>query len=680
MGPYGGDARSIAQDPGDSRHLFLGTANGWVYESHDGGHDWARLAQIAKRDDLVIDHILIDPHDPRHLMVGTWVIDRPEGGLYVSIDGGRTWYEQAQMRGQSIRSMARSEVNPNLLVAGTLKGVFRSIDNGTHWSQISPVGSTEIHEVESIAIDPVDTNIIYAGTWHLPWKTTDGGAHWENIKNGVIDDSDVFSIIIDPVHPKTVYASACSGIYKSLDGGAQFRKINGIPSTARRTRKLTQDPAFLGTVYAGTTEGLYRTQNAGGSWARLTGSDVIVNDVWVDPKNSNHLLLATDRGGVLSSEDGGVTFQQSNSGFSARQVVSYTSDPHSGTIYVGVVNDKTTGGVFMSADGGLHWEQQSQGLGGRDVFSLAWLPNGSVLAGTNHGIFHLQDGEWKDSGKLLPAAAVESKSEKAPVSKKSAPSSRKKTTAHSSAHKATVAFYLPLTAEQARVRRASAQKRTARPKKPAPPAEPVQMDSVVYTIQRLGDTLYAGTTNGVVKSFDSGESWTPVAELAMPDTRFIGAHGKAVLVGTLKRLALSVDYGKTWDTVALPKDLTQIGAVAVDELNNLWVGGREGVYYSTDYGETWNTLHNLFITQVDDIHFDAPQHRVLVTSITTPFAFAVSLPDYKVSYWETGWNLRFARPVGDHLIGASLFDGMVIQPRMVDSKFGPAAKEKLQRK
>src|ERR1035438_5069119 len=48
-------------------------------------------------------------------------------------------------------------------------------------------------EVESLAVDPGNPQIVYAGTWHLPWKTQDGGKNWENIKQGVIDDSDVFS-------------------------------------------------------------------------------------------------------------------------------------------------------------------------------------------------------------------------------------------------------------------------------------------------------------------------------------------------------------------------------------------------------------------------------------------------------------------------------------------------------
>ena len=128
-----------------------------------------------------------------------------------------------EMSGQSVRSLARSRRTRTCWWRARSQGVFRSKDNGKHWEQISPAGSSEIHEVESVAIDPKDPNIIYAGTWHLPWKTVDGGAHWENIKQGIIEDSDVFSIVIDPAQPNIVYASACSGIYKSTDAGMRVQ-------------------------------------------------------------------------------------------------------------------------------------------------------------------------------------------------------------------------------------------------------------------------------------------------------------------------------------------------------------------------------------------------------------------------------------------------------------------------
>jgi photosystem II stability/assembly factor-like uncharacterized protein len=245
FGPDGGDARAFAVDPHDHTHLYLGTATGWIYESRNGGEDWKRLAWIGKRDDLALDSIVVDSSNPKHILVGAWVLGSPDGGIFSSSDGGVTWTSNTEMQGQSIRALTASPSDAKVVIAGTLKGVYRSADGGEHWQLISPAGSMELHEVESIAIDPVDPQIIYAGTWHLPWKTIDGGAHWVGIKQGIIEDSDVFSIILDPKTPKVVYASACSGIYKSEDGGGKFQKIQGIPSTARRTRVLMQDPKNL---------------------------------------------------------------------------------------------------------------------------------------------------------------------------------------------------------------------------------------------------------------------------------------------------------------------------------------------------------------------------------------------------------------------------------------------------
>src|SRR5208283_3331032 len=176
----------------------------------------------------------------------------------------------------------------------------------------------------------------------------------------------------------------------SENAGVLFHRIQGIPAEARRTRVLMQDPENRQVVYAGTTEGLYKTVDAGKTFQRMTGTEVVVNDVYVDPGDSNHVLLATDRGGVLVSRDAGATFAVSNQGISERKVAALLvdrSDPQ--RLYAGVVNDKSYGGVFRSVDGGEHWEQLGSGLDGRDVFSLAQTKDGAIVAGTNHGLFVL---------------------------------------------------------------------------------------------------------------------------------------------------------------------------------------------------------------------------------------------------------------------------------------------------
>jgi photosystem II stability/assembly factor-like uncharacterized protein len=637
FGPDGGDARSFAADPHDHSHLYLGTLTGWIYESRDGGGTWKRLAWVGKRDDLVLDSIVVDSANPKHLLVGAWVLGSTEGGLYISNDGGVSWESDAVMRGQSIRALAASPSNPKIVVAGTLKGVYRSTDAGEHWTLISPEGSQEIHEVESIAIDPVDPQIIYAGTWHLPWKTTDGGEHWANIKQGIIDDSDVFSIIVDPKDSNVVYASACSGIYKSQSAGEKFQKVQGIPSTARRTRVLEQDPQNLNIVFAGTTEGLFRTGDSGATWIRTTGPEVIVNDVYIDPTNTNRLLLATDRGGVLASNDGGYSFLPSNSGFSARQITSYIGDAaQPATIYVGVVNDKAWGGVFVSDNGGLSWSQKSTGLNGQDVFSLGQASDGTILAGTGHGIYRLQGEVWNRVNNVSlsehqsPQAAAEKKTS-APV-------------------------------------RAAGKVRAAAPKRTVEVAPAHVFDANVNAIARAGDTLYAATSAGMLRSVTAGESWKLVAGPERQDWRFVAAARSWVLVATLRTAMLSSDGGQRWESMGLPATLDQLAAVAVDDSGSLWVAGRQGVFLSQDRGTTWETLKNLPIGDVNSLFYDQPSQRMLITANNkNMIAFAVHLPDHAVRYWNTGWHLKLVRPVGDYLVGATLFDGMVVQPRMVDS-------------
>ena len=637
FGPEGGDVRSFAADPHDHSHLYLGTVTGWIYESRNGGAEWRRLAWVGKRDDLALDSIVVDSSNPRHILVGGWVLGSTDGGLYVSKDGGVSWESEPAMRGESIRALEAAPSDPKILVAGTLKGVYQSTDGGTQWRLISPEGSQELHEVESVAIDPADPQIIYAGTWHLPWKTTDGGEHWTNIKQGIIDDSDVFSIIVDPKDSKTVYLSACSGIYKSQNGGEKFQKVQGIPSTARRTRVMMQDPQNLNIVFAGTTEGLFRTGDSGEAWVRTTGPEVIVNDVYIDPTNTNRILLATDRGGVLASNDGGYSFLPSNRGFSARQITSYVADTaRPATIYVGVVNDKAWGGVFVSDNGGLSWSQRSGGLNGQDVFSLGQASDGTVIAGTGHGIYRLQGDVWD----RVNSVSLSGHGSSQPAEKK-----------------ATV------------VARSSGNSRAAVAQKPAvadPPRD--AFDATVNSISRSGDTLYAATSEGLIRSATAGESWKLVGGLERVNWSLVATAKSWVVAATLRSAMLSSDGGQRWEPLRLPDSLEQVAAVAVDDSGGLWVAGREGVFASRDRGAAWQSLKNLTIRDVNSLFYDEPSQRILVTANSkNTIVFAVHVPDWSVHYWNSGWNLKLVRPMGDHLVGATLFDGVVVQPRMVDS-------------
>lgn len=628
VGPDGGDARAFAMVPGHPEHLYLGTTDSWIYESNDGGAGWHRLARLDGSDALVIDHIVVDEANPAVLYAAAWRPDETGGGLWISRDGGRSWVEDAGMRGQSIRAFAQAPSDAKMLFAGTLTGVFRSADAGATWRQISPPGSREIHEVESLAVDPADPGIVYVGTWHLPWKTVNGGKTWHNIKRGVIDDSDVFSILLDPARPRTVYASACSGIYKSLDGGELFRKIQGIPSSARRTRVLKQDPRNPEIVYAGTTEGLYKTVNGGRSFHRMTGPDVIVNDVYVDPSNPGHVLLATDRGGVLASVNGGESFRASNRGISQRKVAALLADPaNPRRIFAGVVNDKAYGSAFVSDDGGAEWRQIAAGLDGRDVFALGASPKGEVLAGTNDGVFlwNSEANRWQErdtiANTLVKTATKTVRGEHVNVERK----------------------------VKAALRR---------------------MEGRVYAFDLSGDAWLVSTAGGVFSSRDQGRTWQGGPVMGVASYLSVTAHGKLMAAARADGVVLSEDGGETWWPMGIPLVLTRIHRVAFSRDGTLWLGAREGVYFTRNLGKTWMWVHRLPLANVDDLYYDAQMNKVLVTSRQSDFVFAIDPATLDWKWWQTGYRLAAVRSAGGRVLAASLDNGVLVEPHAVGRELG----------
>jgi photosystem II stability/assembly factor-like uncharacterized protein len=616
LGPDGGDVRSLAYDPNNPDRIFLGTSSGTLYLSTDGGVNWSRLAHFGSSFEMVLDHIVMDAANTRTMYVSAWSVESATtGDLFRSKDGGKTWELLPEMHSKSIRAVAMAPSDPKTLVTGALDGVFRSRDGGDSWQRISPEDHAEIKNVESVAIDPVNPDVIYAGTWHLPWKTEDGGKTWHNIKRGVIDDSDVFSIIIDPSNPALVFASACSGIYKSESAGEFFHKIQGIPFSARRTRALRLDPSNHNVIYAGTTEGLWKTTDAGATWKRMTGANIVVNDVVVDPRNSLHILLATDRGGVLASDDAGATFTASNRGFAHRQVASLLVDRNdSAVLYAGLLNDKEFGGVFVSRDSGQSWKQLSDGLGVRDIFVLRQLEDGSVMAGTNRGIFALKPGEelWQ------PLNTLE-------IQKTSTVRHGKQKTVN---------------------RRWVTTELTAR------------IDGLEVGPKKW----YALTSSGLLVSMDHGTTWRNVVLPGVKDLAGIAVAGPAVIATTRREVMVSLDEGEHWYTCTHIPSVSLINGVLLDHDGNIWVAAREGAFRSTDAGDTWHYISALKLSNIVSIQYDDENRRFLASGSSSTGIFESTDNGRTWQRTDSGWQMRDFRSAHGRLIAATAFDGVVIQP------------------
>jgi photosystem II stability/assembly factor-like uncharacterized protein len=619
LGPEGGDARALAYDPENPDRIYLGTSAGQLYVSRDNGVSWARLASFGEGSDYVLDNIAVDPADGNTLYVAAWSDENAHGDLFRTRDGGRTWQALPAMHGRSIRAMAMAPSDPRTLVVGALDGVFRSHDGGDTWERISPAGHPEIKNIESLAVDPQHPDTIFAGTWHLPWKTTDGGRSWYPIKKGVIDDSDVFSIIVDPTDPSVVYASACSGIYKSEDAAASFRKIQGIPSSARRTRVLQQDPANPAVVYAGTTEGLWKTTDAGHTWKRMTSANVIVNDVLVDPRRPARVLLATDRSGVLASDDAGQSFVASNRGFSRRQVAAFLVDrSNPNTFYAGVVNDKEYGGLFATHDGGATWQQMNDGLGGQDIFTLGQAPNGDLVAGSSRGLwrYSFRDRRWRPSSLLLrektvPVRTVWKKGKKEVITRTDWVKS--------------------------------------------------ELTARVVQLVVMPEKWYAATSGGFFTSLDQGKSWTGGAVLGAEDFVALDAFGESVLAATSGSVLLSRNRGDTWTRAQLPDYVTVIYGVALAP-DALWIATREGAFFSRDDGRSWeHIVVGIPARNLLRVNYDPDGRRLLGATVGQVFESR----DGGAEWTPVGGPTRLVRSLsvaGNRILAITAFDGIFAQP------------------
>ena len=635
IGPEGGDVRSLACDPSDPNHILLGTSSGQLFASQDGGNSWTAFAHLGAGDDYVLDHIIFDPTHTSTIYVAGWSLySNEEGDVFRSDDGGHTWRALAMIHGKSVRALAMAPSDHNILVIGALDGVFRSSDGGATWERISPENNPEIKNIESVAIDPANPDIIYAGTFHLPWKTEDGGRNWHSIQQGMLLDSDIFSIVIDPKRPATVYVSACSGIYKSMNAGILFSRIKGIPHSAIRTRVLKQDPKRPGILYAGTTGGLWKTFDGGATWELYSAPDVVVNDILIDPRHPDRVLLATDRGGVLASDDGFDHYVSSSRGFSHRLIGGVLIDHQDlNRLYVGVVNDKDLGGFFLSADGGQSWRRSNRGLEERDILSLQQASSGVIFAGTNHGIFSLAslNGSWLPATMMLGGPHPD----------------RKKVATEAPSTGATRKLMPHLVSKSP-------------PEGAIDPAKAPRIRSLEITDQ----AWYAATDQGLFTSADHGSKWYGEPVKGESDftavNRFAG--GSLTLVSP-KHAFLSRDEGASWTEISYPEYVTGLYAVTVVPDGSLWLGTREGALHSTDGGKTWqHQLAGLPSRDVLTVGYDAAGQRLLATALHAHGVFESK--DGGRSWQRTpdaGVSIRSAMNYQGRLLAASSYNGLLLE-------------------
>ena len=346
-----GRARALAGVPSQPNTFYAGFDNGGVWRSTDYGANWVPLFDDQSTGS--IGAIAVAPSNPDVIYVGTGAgIIRPDlaigNGMYKSTDAGRTWQHLGLRDSQMIAAISVDPANADRLFVAVLghpygpnaeRGVFRSTDGGRTFEKV--LFKDDYTSANEVLLEPRNPNVLYATLWSQQqsfiegqgfgntgmgiFKSTDGGSTWSQLSDGLPPAMLQANIAIAPSDPNVLYAAIAPvqgpiGFYKSTDAGAhwfQAIRAQGAPAgLAQDMRPLarigggdlptvTVDPKDASVVYTASTV-MWRTTDSGLTWSAVRGAPGgdDYQRIWINPINTDIILVVADQGAVVSANRG----------------------------------------------------------------------------------------------------------------------------------------------------------------------------------------------------------------------------------------------------------------------------------------------------------------------------------------------------------------------------------------
>jgi photosystem II stability/assembly factor-like uncharacterized protein len=341
IGPFrGGRCIAATGVPGDPNTFYFGAVDGGMWKSSNAGVTWKPI--FDNQAVASIGAVAIAASEPAVIYAGTGESDIRSNlasgdGVYRSLDGGDTWQNVGLRDTRQISRIVVDPQNAKIVYVGALghayganheRGVFKSTDAGAHWTKILDQGPET--GIADLALAVNHPNILFATTWRThrpPWSTyapldasgsgifrsQDGGKSWLRLTGAGLPEGDWGrpAIAVAP-DGKRVYAliddGKKSGLYRSDDGGDTWTLKNSdgrLTSRAWYFGNITIDPQNADVFYVPNVA-LYRSEDGGQTISIVRGAPGgdDYHQLWVDPKDSARMILASDQGTTISVDHG----------------------------------------------------------------------------------------------------------------------------------------------------------------------------------------------------------------------------------------------------------------------------------------------------------------------------------------------------------------------------------------
>ncbi len=343
IGPasQGGRVTDVEALPHRPATIYLGTASGGVYKSVNHGTTWT--AVFDGQANLSVGDIAVSRSHPDHVWVGTGEANNrnssPWGeGVYRSTDGGLTWELRGLEETRHIGRILIHPTNPSVVYVAALghlfgpneeRGLYKTEDGGATWEKILHVD--ENTGFVDLDMDPTDPAVLYAAAYQRRrrahgfngggsggglHKSVDGGRTWRELTEGLPEGhKGRIGVDVARTDPRIVMAiveAREGGIFRSTDRGETWTKVNDLNPRPMYYSKLFMDPNDDRHVYVLGTY-MHRSRDGGKTFEQLEfdapgtygiGVHVDNHALWIDPADSDHVLLGND-GGFYFSFDGG---------------------------------------------------------------------------------------------------------------------------------------------------------------------------------------------------------------------------------------------------------------------------------------------------------------------------------------------------------------------------------------
>ncbi len=173
--PFYPTISAVAESPVREGLLYVGTNDGNLAVSLDGGAGWEQVAERMPGlpTSPVVNGIVASEHDENtvYVVVNNYRNDDYGNYLFVSKDAGTSWSAITSdlPAKRVLRTLAEDPRNPSVLYLGAEIGVFVTIDSGTHWVELS--SNLPTLPVNDLVVHPRDNDLVLGthgrGIWIL---------------------------------------------------------------------------------------------------------------------------------------------------------------------------------------------------------------------------------------------------------------------------------------------------------------------------------------------------------------------------------------------------------------------------------------------------------------------------------------------------------------------------------